>query len=1043
MAVWRFQVTPRLGPDDPRGRQVAGTLADFGLSSVRSVLPSRLFLVELTGPSAEQSALAARIAEELLTDPVVETCTLTPQGQTPPEPDDALPIEVFLKPGVTDNVAVSTALALADMGIHVAGVRTGRRYELRPIPIDRDLPTIARLLGNACIEDVIIGTRAIAPSPKPIDQPFKLCRIPIRDLDESGLKTLSRTGHLFLSLIEMAAIRDHFHQLGRDPTDLELETLAQTWSEHCVHKTLKSAVTYHGAPFPTTPQEDHGTTKTSKITVRYDNLLEDTIVQATQELTRTHRGPTCLSVFADNAGIIAFDDQYGIAFKVETHNHPSAIEPYGGAATGLGGVIRDILGCGLGAKPIAGTDCFCVAPPDWPIDRLPTGTIHPRTVLKGIVAGVRDYANRMGIPTVNGAVHFDPRYLANPLVHCGCVGLIPRNRIDKQPRPGDHIVLVGGRTGRDGIHGATFSSAALTANHADEFAHAVQIGNPIEEKKVLDLILLARDFSKSRELQEPTLARQETSRGLQPARPHKRLVLSPNALSTAPTRCLFSAITDCGAGGLSSAVGEMAQHTGAEVSLDRVPLKYPGLRYDEIWISEAQERMVLAVQPENLETLLALAHGEDVEATTIGRFTDTGRLVVKYNDTVVGDLDMAFLHDGLPKGEKTAEWTLTPPSRQSASPSPSDPIDELKRRLGDPNTASKHWIIRQYDHEVQAGSVVKPLVGPHDGPSDAAVVRPRLDSDRGIALSCGMSPIDAENDPYFNAVAAIDEAMRNVVCVGGDPEQTAILDNFCWPDADEPRSMGALVRMCQACHDAAVAYGVPFISGKDSLNNTFTLSGAEADMLRLTIEQYDPGLARQFNEGRQRGPDRMSIPYSLLISAVAIVPNVNRCITSAPRWINGQARLFLVGQRAGRWAEVQLNHLATLHQQVATLIRKGDILAAHDCSEGGIAVAVAEMAIASGLQTEFLVDDPDDLSSLILRRPSCYVVEPTEAEKLARFNQHPGLFCREVARMHPAQDAPMFHLVHAFSGEDRQTDARSRCTALSELRAAWRNTLDW
>jgi phosphoribosylformylglycinamidine synthase len=341
---------------------------------------------------------------------------------------------------------------------------------------------------------------------------------------------------------EMRGVQNHYRDLGRDPTDLELEMLAQTWSEHCVHKTLKSAVRYAGAPLP---DPDPAKRQASgEVVVEYENLLRDTIARATNELIESGKTSWCLSVFKDNAGVIEFDRDYAVAFKVETHNHPSAIEPYGGSATGIGGDIRDVMGVGLGAKPIANTDVFCVGQPDFPMDTLPKGVLHPRRVLKGIVSGVRDYGNRMGIPTVNGAVVFDDRYLGNVLVFCGCVGLMPNWTIEKDPQPGDLVVVLGGRTGRDGIHGATFSSAELTDTHADEFSHAVQIGNAITEKQVLDAMLRMRKNSQ-------------------------------------PGSCLYTATTDCGAGGLSSAVGEMAEKLGADVELDNVPLKYAGLRYDD------------------------------------------------------------------------------------------------------------------------------------------------------------------------------------------------------------------------------------------------------------------------------------------------------------------------------------------------------------------------------------------------------------------------------------------------------------------------------
>ncbi|HWL94400.1 MAG TPA: phosphoribosylformylglycinamidine synthase subunit PurS, partial [Phycisphaerae bacterium] len=467
MPIWRFLITPRPGASDAVGRQLRENLIDFGVHSAETIQSGRIFLIELEGHRDRK--LADRIARDLLVDPVSEDVAIRSERDPLPDPKTSLAVEVHLKPGVMDNVAQSTLLALSEMGIRARSVRTARRFDIHPAPNDSDISRISRLIGNACIEDIFIGTPPIKPPPTPPAYSFRLRTVPLRDLDDAGLARLSRDTHLFLSLEEMQAIRNQFRKADRNPTDLELETLAQTWSEHCVHKTLKSPYLYRGAPFPN--RDRPGDNDAGEFRVEYANLLRDTIARATHELIAEGRGPTCLSVFKDNAGVIAFDEEHGIAFKVETHNHPSAIEPYGGASTGVGGVIRDVLGCGLGAKPIANTDVFCVAPPDWPVDAVPKGVIHPRSTLRGVVAGVRDYGNRMGIPTVNGAVHFDPRYLGNPLVYCGCAGLISRDRIDKAARPGDAVVLIGGRTGRDGIHGATFSSAELTDTHEDEFAH--------------------------------------------------------------------------------------------------------------------------------------------------------------------------------------------------------------------------------------------------------------------------------------------------------------------------------------------------------------------------------------------------------------------------------------------------------------------------------------------------------------------------------------------------------------------------------------------
>jgi phosphoribosylformylglycinamidine synthase len=976
-------------------------LREFSIRTVQAVRSAKLFLIELAEQDHHgEAATARRIADELLTDPVVETCSILFAGDQIPEAEGALSIEVHPKPGVMDPVAQSTALALTDMGVRTSSIRTAHRFELSPIPDDAELRRIPRLLGNDCIEDVIVGSRPIEPPPSPPRYEFALRPIEMTSLAEAELLKLSRDGHLFLSLPEMIAIQSHFRSCGREPTDIELETLAQTWSEHCVHKTLKSPVLYRGEPMPSIQplQQD-----TYRREIRYRNLLKDTIARATAELMAEGRGPHCLSVFKDNAGIIAFDDEWAVAIKVETHNHPSAIEPYGGAATGVGGVIRDVLGCGLGAKPIANTDVFCVAHPNWPVDSVPKGVIHPRTVLRGITAGVRDYGNCMGIPTVNGAVRFDPRYLGNPLVFCGCIGVIPRDRIEKQVKPGDAIVVIGGRTGRDGIHGATFSSAELTDTHEDEFSHAVQIGSPIEEKKVLDLIVRARDFSDG---------------GVR--------------------RCLFSSLTDCGAGGLSSAIGEMADGLGAEVDLEKVPLKYAGLRYDEIWISESQERMVLAVPLGNVEKLLALAAAEEVEATAIGRFTESGHLNIRYCGNVVGDLDLRFLHEGVPKSELIAEWEKPEPTAGTSSASISDPVAigaELLRRLAQLNIASKHWLIHQYDHEVQSRTSVRPLVAKREGPSDAAVIRPRLDSDAAVAIGCGLNPELSSTDPYWMAVASIDEALRNVVCVGGDPARTAILDNFCWPRVDNPANLGALVRACQACYDLASAYNLPFISGKDSLNNEFALDPADVEMVRTAaalIDDAAPHADRIIMEGR------VAIPCTLLISALSIVDDVRCCTTSDLK--SGGTQIFLVGR------PMQLNDSPAglppfdaavalrTHMSVARLIRDGVALAVHDASDGGPLTGLAEMCFG-GWRECTLHTDSLPTEQHFIEAPALYLVQVSNARA--------GDFERITAETETRHYATVKGEEIPAPALVIDMDNKGHRIPLDELYRAWRHPLDW
>ena len=926
---WHVHVRRRSSSLDGHGRDVLAEIRQLGLEHVEGVRSSRFYFFSGSLCVTDVELLAS----SLLTDPVAEMFTVGVglSARTPGDPA----IEIHTLPGVTNPTAMSALQAsrrlLKSHGSSraaISDVQTARRYELLGTRNARELNRIAeQVLANDCIEKWYInghGQSDPIPDdfPIPPEKPFELRHVPLGTIADEDLEAFSRNAHLFLSLEEMRAIRAHFAELDRDPTDLELETLAQTWSEHCVHKTLKSAIDYHGEGFG----------EAGEIRAEFGNLLKETIVAATEKLDKEW----CLSVFVDNAGVIAFDEEYGLAFKVETHNHPSAIEPYGGAATGIGGCIRDIMGCGLGAKPIASTDVFCLAPPDFDAARLPKDVLHPRRVLKGVVRGVRDYGNRMGIPTVNGALYFDERFVANPLVFCGCIGLIPRNRIEKEVHLGDMIVVAGGRTGRDGIHGATFSSAELTDTHADEFSHAVQIGHAIEEKKVLDALLLARDHE---------------------------------------TGCLYSAVTDCGAGGLSSAVGEMGELVGAEVDLEKVPLKYCGLRYDEIWISEAQERMVFSVPPDRLETMLALFEGEEVEATVIGRFTGDGVLRVRYDGQTVGELGMAFLHNGHPKTKLSATWHQKPqrPDHGSSELSQSESAtDQLLAALSELNTASKEWVIRQYDHEVQGRSAMKSLVGPGFGPSDAAVMRPRYDSYRGAAVGCGMCPELGEVDPYWMAVGAVDEALRNIICTGANPHQAAILDNFCWPKVDTEESLGALVRTCRGAHDAAVAFGLPFISGKDSLNNEFSMSAAEAKRTGLS--------------------DRVAIPYTLLVSALGLVDDVRRCVSmdfkqpgnvvvvaSAPV----TPHIERLGEQQALGKKERFDCAVKLHHQVSKLIHDGKVRSAHDVSDGGLAVAIAEMCIASNLGATVEVDAEKYNHPVFANVSTTYVLEIPEEDARA------------------------------------------------------------
>ena len=986
MPLWQIDIYPADGQVDREGDRTSEEIRELGLGDQVDVIFARSFLVQ--GNFDREDAV--RLADKLLSDTVTERTVVAIAGQAdlnqPPSTDSTAGaksrlINVLPKPGVMDPVAASTLGAAKDAGVQVDAVRTMRKYWLDESVNDAAFESICKkALSNDSIEQVVVGPLEMDRLDVGSAYEFNLKTVAIRDLDDEGLEKLSREGQLYLTLVEMQTIRDHFTTTGRNPTDIELETIAQTWSEHCSHKTLAGRIHYRGPSADGSPEGDER---------QYDNMLKETIFAATQEI-RKNLGDDdwCVSVFKDNAGVVTFDDDFHACFKVETHNHPSALEPYGGANTGIGGVIRDPMGTGMGAKPVCNTDVFCFAPPDTDADSLPPGVLHPRRVMKGVVAGVRDYGNRMGIPTVNGAVYFDERYLGNPLVYAGNVGMIPVGMEEKEVKADDLIVAIGGRTGRDGIHGATFSSAELTSESESLSGGAVQIGNAITEKMVLDVLLQARD------------------------------------------RGLYNAVTDCGAGGFSSAVGEMGEELGAEVWLEKCPLKYEGLTYTEIWISEAQERMVFAVPQESVDEMVALCQSEGVEAAVIGRFAPTGRLQLTYHGETVGDLSMKFMHDGRPPIIRDAVYC--PPETVPVNlpdMSADDHADALVAIMGSLNVASKHWVIRQYDHEVQGGSVVKPLVGPQcDGPGDAAVIRPLMGSRRGLVISCGMNPYFGDFDTYHMAASAIDEAMRNAVAVGADPSKIAVLDNFCWGYTDRPETLGSLVRSAIACQDLAVALGTPFISGKDSLNNEF--SYFSDDGTKNTI----------------------AIPSTLLISAMGQIDDVSKSVTMDAKEAGNV--VFQIGQTK---AELGGSHLCLVNDlsggQVPTVdainakstfaavhgaISAGWVRSCHDLSEGGLAAAAVEMAMAGGLGMKLAIDGvAGSLSAsetLFSESNTRFLIETTP-ENAAAVEKHFGDSGVSVARLGTIGSTDQLVVTHS---EETILDV-----SVSKVKEAWLKPLDW
>ena len=672
------------------------------------------------------------------------------------------------------------------------------------------------------------------------------------------MRISSETG-VGLSLEEMRAVKSYFECEGRNPTDVELQMIGQTWSEHCYHKTFKGLV------------------KTSDGRV-VDNMFRTYIASVVRELNPDW----CVSVFEDNAGIVDFVDGYAIAVKVETHNHPSAIEPFGGAATGIGGVIRDILG--VWADPIANTDVLCFGPLDYDYSKLPPGVKHPKYLFKGVVAGISHYGNNMGIPTVNGAICFDEGYVGNVVVYCGCIGILPKDKYIRRVKPGDSIIIAGGRTGRDGIHGVTFASAELTEESEETSRSAVQIPNPIEEEKLKRAILRIRDEG------------------------------------------LGSGITDLGGGGISCATGEMANKygCGAVVELSKVKLKDPDMKPWEIWVSESQERMFLAVPPENVEKVLEVFEDEDIEAVEIGKFTDDGRLRVLYRGYVVADLEVGFLFSP-PKAVRYAEVAVE--EREDPKfDQPKDLGEVLVKLLSSPNVASREQVIRTYDHEVKGMTAIKPLQGFRGGPNDAAVMKPLPSSWAGIVISCGVKPSYGKINPYWMAASSIDEAVRNNVCVGG--RRWALLDNFTWGNPEKPDRMAGLLRAVEGCYYAAKLLKAPFISGKDSLYNESPL-----------------------------GP----VTPTLLITAVGIIPDVRKAVTmdfkepGSSIYIVGLTRRELGGSEYYRLMGLSGGVVPRVYDQARRVfegmvraIDEGVVRSCHDPSEGGIGVAIAEMCLASG-----------------------------------------------------------------------------------------------
>jgi phosphoribosylformylglycinamidine synthase len=925
------EVTKKLDAARADGAELTARFNALTRAAATAIWQTRVFFLEnVSGTDALE-----RICTELLYDDVIETVQmLTPNDRTAAKHLHEY-IEVSPLAGVTDSVGETLhkrSLQLPD--VDVSRCATATRYHVVGKFNRSDLELFARQqLANEVVDQWSVNAPLEAPFADGVSAQRVIETVPVTHLDDDGLLALSAERRLSLDVYEMRTIRDYYAESNREPTDLELEMLAQTWSEHCVHKTFKARVSYRELTAQGTLVEG-----SERIV---DSMIHTYLKGATDNCGKDF----VRSAFVDNAGIVRFDDEFDLAIKAETHNHPSALEPFGGANTGVGGVVRDILG--VSARPIANTDVLCFGPQDK--SDSPDGVLHPARIKEGVVAGVEDYGNKMGIPTVNGALVFADGYTANPLVFVGCIGILPTGAHPTEPRPGDSVVVLGGRTGRDGLRGATFSSMEMDHSTGDIAGTAVQIGHPIHEKQAQEVVCAARDEG------------------------------------------LYHAITDCGAGGLSSSVGEMAEKLGANVYLERIPLKYNGLQPWEIWLSEAQERMVMAVPEPNLKRLLEICAIHETEATVIGEFRDDGILQVTYESELVGTFDVNFLHEGMPQLRLDAVWQQ-PSTEQVELPTVSIESTMLGL-LRDPNLCSRSSVIRRYDHEVQGGTAVKPLVG-HSGeaPGNAAVLIPlaarqKGRTDRGAAVGCGVNPRYGAIDPYLMAWACVDEAVRNVVSVGANPDEISLLDNFCWGNPRLPDRMGGLLRCAEGCGDAALAFGAPYVSGKDSLNNEFT--GADGQ--------------------------KHSIPGTILITALGIVPDT-KATTHSTIYESG-ASLFLVGETKNELGGSALihhiqsrsfhvprptEHALDTARAIHRSLRAGLISACHDCSEGGLGIALAEMIMDSdvGLTVQLAEvctdEDLSDVSVLFSESLSRYLVAVDSVHEAAFLAQCEGLPCAKV-----------------------------------------------
>ncbi|MFO7752801.1 MAG: AIR synthase-related protein [Desulfobacteraceae bacterium] len=858
---------------------------------------------------------------------------------------------VGFRPGVRDNPASTAAEAVEDLLQRKLGpqegIYTSCRYCLKGDSLTRkDAETIAReLLANEIIQQWKVFSRDEWMKTEERVTPAKVILDHVPNFDvlsmdsDESLKKISDERNLALNTRDIPVIRAYFNDpkvresrktVGLDnPTDVELEYISQARSDHCNHNTFRGVFHYTDL-------------STGEKTVE-KSLFKQYIQAPTLELK--DQKDWVVSVLWDNAGVGRFDENNNYVITGETHNSPSNMEAYGGAITGIVGVYRDPMGTGKGSRLIMGSYGFCVGELDYQGPMKPP--LHPRRLLDGIVEGVKDGGNKSGVPTTFGQTLFDHSYMGKSLVYVTALGIMPAAvngapSHEKKTSPGDLIVMSGGRVGKDGIHGVTASSEVYSENTP---AGHVQIGDPYTQKKMHDFLLICRD------------------------------------------RGIIRFITDNGGGGLSSSVGESAMiSNGCEVWLDRVPLKYEGLDMWEIWVSESQERMTIAVRPEHIDEFMALSREHEVESTVIGEYTDTGKLHIKYNDRTCAYVDMDLLEKGFPDWEFSAEW-IPPSLRGLTEPVLTAPADYGKLildLLSRPNICSREWITRQYDHEVQGGSVIKPLVGKNRNiPSDASVIRPVLESEKGLVFSQAILPWYSKIDAYHMMACTIDEAARRMISVGGSLDHMGGVDNFCWPNIqydslknpDGKFKAAQLVRACRGLKDVCLDYGIPLLSGKDSM-------------------YVDGHLAGEYGETR-----KVSALETVQFSVTGTVADVKKCVTMDPKMAGdivyvvgttademGASEYYeLFGKTGVNVPVVDTARFRILYKALEKAVENELVESCHAIMRGGIAVHAALCAVGGGFGFEL------DLSSVPVDDPE------TMTEERILFSESAGRFLVTVA----------------------------------------------